>query len=68
VNDVKVHKMRWLRTAAVGKEYCTMVVYLDKKEKVDKLLAREFVHMPNGGSRACNRVFGDVSRLVPANI
>ena len=38
MNKVKVHKMRWLGIAPIDKEYRTMVVYLDKKEEVDRLL------------------------------
>ncbi len=44
----KAHKMRWLGTASVDKEYRTMVVYLDKKEEVDRLLAGMTVEMANG--------------------
>lgn len=40
MNGVKVHKMRWLGTASIDKEYRTMVVYLDKKEEVDGCLRR----------------------------
>jgi len=47
MNGVKVHKMRWLGTASIDKEYRTMVVYLDKKE-VDGLLAKMTVEMANG--------------------
>jgi hypothetical protein len=48
MNGVKVHKMRWLGTASVDKEYRTMVVYLDRKEEVDRLLAKITVEMANG--------------------
>ena len=48
MNKVKVHKMRWLGTASVDKEYRTMVVYLDKKEEVDRLLEQVTVEMANG--------------------
>jgi hypothetical protein len=47
MNGVKVHKMRWLGTAFKDKEYRTMVVYLDKKEEVDGLLAKMTVEMVN---------------------
>ncbi|KJZ68480.1 hypothetical protein HIM_10283 [Hirsutella minnesotensis 3608] len=36
MNGVKVHKMRWLGTASVDKEYRSLVVHLDKKEEVDR--------------------------------
>jgi hypothetical protein len=48
MNGVKVHKMRWLGTASIDKEYRSMVVYLDKKEEVDGMLARMTVEMANG--------------------
>jgi hypothetical protein len=48
MNGVKVHKMRWLGTASVDKEYRTMVVYLDRKEEVDRLLTKITVEMANG--------------------
>jgi len=51
MNGVKVHKMQWSGTASVGKEYRTMVVYLDKKEEVDRPLAKVMVQMAN--SRVC---------------
>lgn len=47
MNGVKIHKMRWLGTASKDKEYCAMVVYLDKKEEVDGLLAKTTVEMAN---------------------
>lgn len=47
MNGVKVQKMRWLGTASVNKEYYIIVVYLDKKEEVDKLLAKIIVKMAN---------------------
>ena len=48
MNEVKVHKMRWLGAVSVGKEYRSMVVYLDKKEEVNQLLAKMTVEMANG--------------------
>lgn len=48
VNGVKVYKMRWLGTASIGKVYRTMVVHLDKKEEVDRLLVNRAVDMANG--------------------
>ncbi|KAM4058177.1 DDE superfamily endonuclease [Hirsutella rhossiliensis] len=48
MNGVKVHKMRWLGTASVDKEYRSLVVHLDKKEEVDRLLAKRTVEMANG--------------------
>jgi hypothetical protein len=48
MNGVKVYKMRWLETAFVDKEYRTIVVYLDKKEEVNRLLAKITVEMANG--------------------
>jgi hypothetical protein len=60
MNGVKVHKMRWLGTASVDKEYRTMVVYLDRKEEVDRFLAKitvqmASVHSPSHLSRGCNQ-------------
>jgi hypothetical protein len=40
--------MMWLGTVSVDKEYRTMVVYLDKKEEVDRLLTRAAVEMASG--------------------
>lgn len=48
LNGVKVHKMRWLGNVSVDKEYRSMVVYLDTKEEVDRLLAKMTVTMANG--------------------
>jgi hypothetical protein len=48
LNKVKVHKMRWLGNVSVDKEYRSIVVYLDAKEEVDRLLAKMTVTMPNG--------------------
>jgi hypothetical protein len=48
MNGVKMHKMRWLGTASIDKEYRIMVVYVDKKEKADRLLAKMTVQMANG--------------------
>jgi hypothetical protein len=48
VNGVKVYKMRWLGTASINKENRTMVVYLDKKEEVNRLLVNRTVEMANG--------------------
>lgn len=45
LNGIKVHKMRWLGNVSVDKEYRSMVVYLDTKEKVDRLLAKMTVTM-----------------------
>lgn len=47
MNGVKVYKMRWLRTASVDKEYHTIVVYLNKKEEVNRLLAKITVKIVN---------------------
>ena len=43
-----VHKMRWLGSVLIDKEYRSMVVYLDTKEEVDGLLAGMTVTMANG--------------------
>jgi hypothetical protein len=48
MNGVKVHKMRWLGTASVDKEYRSMVVYVDRKEEANRLLAKQTVEMANG--------------------
>ncbi|KAH9203832.1 hypothetical protein DL95DRAFT_472038 [Leptodontidium sp. 2 PMI_412] len=48
LNGVKVHKMRWLGNVSVDKEYRSMVIYLDTKEEVDRLLAEMTVTMANG--------------------
>jgi hypothetical protein len=48
VNGVKVHKMRWLGNVSADKTYCSLVVYLDAKEEVDRLLAKMTVTMANG--------------------
>ncbi|KFA80208.1 hypothetical protein S40288_09886 [Stachybotrys chartarum IBT 40288] len=48
MNGVKVRKMRWLGTASVDKEYRSMVVYVDKKEEANRLLAKQTVEMANG--------------------
>ena len=48
LNRVKVHRMRWLGNVSVDKEYCSMVVYLEGKEEVDKLFARMTVATANG--------------------
>lgn len=48
LNGVKVHKMRWLGTVSVDKEYSSMVVHLDTKEEADRLLEKITVLMPNG--------------------
>ena len=48
LNNVKVHKMRWLGSVSVDKEYRSVVVYLDAKEEVDKLLTGSTVTMANG--------------------
>jgi hypothetical protein len=47
MNRVKVHMVRWLGRASIDKEYHTMVVYLDKKEEVDRLLKQVIVEMAN---------------------
>ncbi|KAG4442881.1 hypothetical protein IFR05_001677 [Cadophora sp. M221] len=48
LNGVKVHKMRWLGNVSVDKEYRSMVVYLETKGEVDRLLAKMTVTMANG--------------------
>ncbi|KAH8800203.1 hypothetical protein F5884DRAFT_809637, partial [Xylogone sp. PMI_703] len=48
MNKVKVHKMRWLGSVSVDKEYRSMIVHLDTKEEVDRLLAKMMVTMANG--------------------
>jgi hypothetical protein len=48
MNGVKVHKVRWLGNVSMDKEYRSMVVYLDAKEEVDRLLAEVTVTMANG--------------------
>ncbi|KAH7118403.1 hypothetical protein EDB81DRAFT_618150, partial [Dactylonectria macrodidyma] len=48
MNGVKVHKMRWLGTASVDKDYRSMVVNVDKKEEANRLLAKQTVEMANG--------------------
>jgi hypothetical protein len=48
LNGVKVHKMRWLGHVSIDKEYRSMVVYLDTKEEVDRLLAKMTVTVANG--------------------
>ena len=40
--------MRWLGNVSIEKEYRWMVVYLDTKEEVDRLLAKMTVTMANG--------------------
>jgi hypothetical protein len=39
--------MQWLENVSIDKEYCLMVVYLDVKEEVDKLLAKITIIMAN---------------------
>ena len=48
MNGVKVHKMRWLGNMSTDKEYRSMVMYLDTKEEVDRLLTGMTVTMANG--------------------
>ena len=48
MNGVKVHEMWWLGNVSEDKEYRSMVVYLDMKEEVDRLLTGVTVHMANG--------------------
>jgi hypothetical protein len=48
LNGVKAHKMRWLGNVSIDKEYRSMVVYLDAKEEMDRLLAKMTVTMANG--------------------
>lgn len=48
MNGIKVHKMRWLGNVSVDKEYRSIVVYLDRREDVDQLLAKMTVTMANG--------------------
>ena len=48
LNRVKIHKMRWLGNVSIDQEYRSMVVYLDTKEEVDRLLAKMTVTMANG--------------------
>jgi hypothetical protein len=48
MNGVRAHKMRWLGQVSIEKEYRSMVVYLDKKEEADRLLAGKTVTMANG--------------------
>ena len=40
--------MRWLGNVSVDKEYRSMVVHLDRKEEVDRLLTKMTVRMTNG--------------------
>lgn len=40
-NGVKAHKMNWLGTRREGKVYGSVVVMLDKKEEVEKILSAE---------------------------
>jgi hypothetical protein len=57
-SEVKVHKMQWLGNVSVDKEYRSMVLYLDAKEEVDRLLAKMTVTMANGEcayTRPCYR-------------
>lgn len=56
LNNAKVAKMRWLSRPAVEKEHGSILVFLEEKEQVDRLLTECVVHMP-GGEIAFPRVF-----------
>lgn len=48
LNGVKVYKMRWLGNVSIDKKYRSMVVYLDTRGEVDRLLTGMTVTIANG--------------------
>jgi len=60
-----VHKMQWLETASIDKEYCTVAVYLDKKEEVDRLLMKMAVEMANGELYSAVRSGTSARKMLP---
>ena len=49
MNGVVAHKMRWVKKMAVDKKYGTLVLCLDRREEVEKLLRTGLVEISGRG-------------------